>query len=307
MLDQLNEAWTLLTEKIIGMLKGLVLLLPNIVLSVLVAVLGYFSVRYLHKKLRSLLKGHMANETIASILSRVVSFVLMAAILFLILGILNLDQLLTSLLATAGVLGLAVGLALQEPLANAFGGIMLSMRKLYRIGDLVESNDYFGTIKEVNLRTTQMYTPSGQVVSLPNKLVLQNPLVNYSFRGIRRVELDCGVSYAEDLEKVEEVVRETMKSVDYLKEKNLEFFYLEFGGSSITFRIRFWISEVGQASYYRARSAALTAIKKAFDKEGITIPFPIRTLDFGIKGGIPFSAEVQGLNGTESSRSVEKA
>ena len=84
------------------------------------------------------------------IMSKVISFLLMLALLFLILGILHLDQLLTSLLATAGVLGLAIGLALQEPLSNAFSGIMLSIKQRFNAGDLIESNGHFGTIKEVN-------------------------------------------------------------------------------------------------------------------------------------------------------------
>ncbi len=294
MIEQLQTASSTLIDRLYSILDGLVMLLPNIILASVVAVLGFLSVRALRRKLRKGLVKRMSNTTMAAIISRVVAFILMAALLFLILGLLNLDKLLTSLLATAGVVGLAVGLALQEPLANAFGGVMLSMRKLYRIGDLVETNDHFGVIKEVNLRSTIIHEPSGQVVSLPNRLVLENPLTNYSFSGKRRVELDVGVSYAEDLDQVETIARSALGDISDIS--SIEFYYLEFGDSSINLRVRFWIDEVSQSAYYRAKSSALRAIKQAFDEHEILIPFPIRTLDFGIKGGQKLSSEVNQLS-----------
>jgi small conductance mechanosensitive channel len=219
------------------------------------------------------------------IMSKVISFLLMLALLFLILGILHLDQLLTSLLATAGVLGLAIGLALQEPLSNAFSGIMLSIKQRFNAGDLIESNGHFGTIKEVNLRSTIMHVPSGQVVTIPNKMVLQNPIVNYSYLGRRRVELDCGISYGEDLDFVEQVAREALVDVVKLEDFEVDFLYTSFGDSSINFRVRFWIDQLAQGEFLFMKSQALRAIKKAFDKNNILIPFPIRTIDFAIKGG----------------------
>ena len=306
MIEELNASWDKLFEKLDSILDGTILLLPNLILSIVVAVVGYLAVRYVQEKLHRLMKKHLSNPTMAEVMSRVIAFALMVGLLFVILGILNLDQLLTSLLATAGVLGLAVGLALQDPLANAFGGVMLSLRSRYNIGDLVETNDFFGSIKEVNLRTTVMSTPAGQEVSIPNKLVLQNPIINYSISGKRRVEVDCGISYAEDLDQVEQIVLEAMKSVNKLEDHEVEFFYTSFGDSSINFRVRFWIGQDGQKAYYMSASQAMRVIKRAFDEQDILIPFPIRTLDFGIKGGQPLTEELQmvvqreGTNGVSS-------
>ena len=99
------------------------------------------------------------------------------------------------------------------------------------------------------------------------------------------MELDCGISYAEDLDVVEKVVRNSLDAVEHLNDEPVEFFYTEFGDSSINFRLRFWVDEVNQKNYFEARSEALRCIKQAFDKNNILIPFPIRTLDFAIKGG----------------------
>ena len=137
-----------------------------------------------------------------------------------------------------------------------------------------------------------MHVPSGQVVTIPNKMVLQNPIVNYSYLGRRRVELDCGISYGEDLDFVEQVARKALTDIEKLDDFEVDFLYTEFGDSSINFRIRFWIDQLTQGEYLFIKSQALRAIKKAFDKNNILIPFPIRTIDFAIKGGSALSQQL---------------
>lgn len=288
----MSEALTKLMERLQSIFDEFILLVPNIALSLVVAVIGFLVVRFIQRRTKKLLFSQLENHSMSIIMSKVIAFILSIGLLFLILGILQLDKLLTSLLATAGVLGLAIGLALQEPLTNAFSGIMLSIKQRLRIGDLVETNDYFGTVTEINLRSTIVHTFGGQVVTIPNKSVIQNPMVNYSYLGKRRVELDCGISYAENLDQVEEVVRKAMESVEHLDTEPVDFFYTEFGNSSINFRVRFWIDEVKQKPFFEARSEALRNIKRAFDQNDILIPFPIRTLDFGIKGGETFQEQM---------------
>lgn len=102
----------------------------------------------------------------------------------------------------------------------------------------------------------------------------------------RRIDIAVGVSYAEDLDKVEDVVLSTIKNLEGVIDKDLMVFdYAEFDSSSINFNIRFWIKYPGEPSYFTMKNKAIKAIKSAFDEQDITIPFPIRTLDFGIKGG----------------------
>ncbi|MEM6967158.1 MAG: mechanosensitive ion channel family protein, partial [Bacteroidota bacterium] len=192
------------------------------------------------------------------------------------------------LLGTAGVIGLAVGLALQDPLINLFSGVLMSVKDYYQVGDIIESNGYFGKIKKITLRSTVIDQPDGQEVIIPNKDVLQNPLKNYSHNGRRRIELDCGVAYGDDLEKVESIALEAINKsgLDFRESAPIEFFYTEFGDSSINFRVRFWKNITSQGDYHKARHVAIKALKKAFDQNDITIPFPITTLDFGVVGGV---------------------
>lgn len=117
-------------------------------------------------------------------------------------------------------------------------------------------------------------------------MVFENPFTNYTKNGERRIDLTCGVSYGDNLEKVKEV---TLKAVSGIKtrdkSRDVEFFYSEFGDSSINFVVRFWVDFHLHKDFWDPQSEAIMAIKKAFDDNDIMIPFPIRTLDFGIKGG----------------------
>ncbi len=286
MWTQLQEAWNKLIEKLMGWIETLVVNLPNLLLAILVMVMAYFISKYVMKSAKKVISKTTKDKTLISVASNVVTAIFLIFMLFLVLGILNLDKALTSLLAGAGVIGLAVGLALQDPMINFFSGVMISIREYYQEGDLIEINGYFGKIKQVTLRSTILQQPSGQVVIIPNKDVIQNAVINYSYTGRRRIDLECGVSYGDDLEKVKKVVREAIENeVDHNSNQPVEIYFKEFGDSSINFVLRFWRNITSQADYLEATDAAVVAIKKAFDANNITIPFPIRTLDFGIVGG----------------------
>jgi small conductance mechanosensitive channel len=147
-----------------------------------------------------------------------------------------------------------------------------------------------GKITQINLRDTVLRTFQGQMVIIPNKEVLQNPIENFSLLGKRRMDLTVGVSYGEDLQKVKDITLRAVQGIEGLtKEDEITFFYKEFGDSSINFDIRLWVHTPEQPDYLQVRSEAVMRIKKAYDENNITIPFPIRTLDFGIKGGMPLS------------------
>ncbi|HEV2845103.1 MAG TPA: mechanosensitive ion channel family protein, partial [Thermoanaerobaculia bacterium] len=132
----------------------------------------------------------------------------------------------------------------------------------------------------------EIRTQQGQVVLIPNKQVFENPIMNYSSTGQRRVDLRLGVSYGDDLEKARRIAMRAVEGVSTrLPDKEVELFYEEFGESSITFVVRFWIEFTRQPDFLAAQSEAIERIKKAFDEAGIRIPFPVRTLDFGARSG----------------------
>lgn len=274
------------TDKLEGWIDGFILMLPNMVIAVLLFLLFYAFAKIGKKFSHKLFKRATQDEVIQHLLASMVKYLIFGLGIFLILGILNLEKAVTSLLAGVGVLGLVLGIAFQDIMANFISGIILAFRKPFRIGDIVELSDTMGTVVRNNLRSTALKTFQGQEVYIPNKAVIQNKIINYSALGQRRIDIPVGISYGDDLNKVKKVVLEAIKQLKgIIREDDIIFDYFEFGSSSINFNIRFWIKYPDQPGFLEARSQAVIAIKKAFDKNDITIPFPIRTLDFGIKGG----------------------
>lgn len=200
-----------------------------------------------------------------------------------------------SLLAGAGILGLALGFAFQDIAANLMAGIYLNIQHPFRAGHLIESKDLFGVVKRVHLRWTEMRNPEGQLVLIPNKQVFENPIRNYSATGQRRIDIRLGVSYGDDLERVKRIGIRALEQVSTRKpDTEVELFFEEFGESSIDFVARFWIDFTSkQSEYLQARSEAIERLKRAFDENGITMPFPTRTLDFGVKGGETLSEALE--------------
>lgn len=199
------------------------------------------------------------------------------------------------MLAGLGILGLALGFAFQEIASNFISGIILSINKPFTIGDIIEVDGNTGTVEFVSLRTTNIRTFQGQKILIPNKTIFQNAITNYTENGKRRVDLEVGVSYGDDLEKVQKVTLEAINSLDdILKEEAVQFFFTDYGDSSINFVVMFWTEyKKKHSEYMEAKHRAIMAINKAFNANDISIPFPIRTLDFGIKGGEKLSTVIK--------------
>ena len=285
-----TQAWNLLARKLAGWVRHFVLLLPNLLLAVLVVVLTWLVARLTRNMVARLLKRVSHSEQVNWLVAQAVYVAVFAAGTFIALGILGLDKTVASLMAGAGIITLALGFAFQDIAANLLAGIYLSVRRPFRRGQLIKTQDYFGTVNQINLRWTEIYTQQGQLVMIPNKQVFENPIMNYTTLGRRRIDLEIGVSYSDDLARAREVAIQAVEQVSTrLPDRPVELFYEEFGRSSVNFVIRFWISFSKQPDYLEARSEAIERIKQAFDSEGITIPFPTRILDFAVKGGSTLS------------------
>jgi small-conductance mechanosensitive channel len=282
----LEEGYSLIVDKLESWLNTAIEMLPNLAAALLVIALFYVIASIIKKYSGKLLHKVTHNKTIVNLAQTVLGVVILGAGVFIALGILNLDGTVTSLLAGAGIIGLALGFAFQDIAANFISGILLSVRHPFGIGDIIESNGYYGTVQKLNLRNTKIKTPQGQIVYIPNKEVYENPFTNFTKNNERRIDLQCGVSYGDDLEKARSITLDAISGLEGInKDKGIEFYYEEFGGSSINYVVRFWVDFSKNPDFWSPRSEAIMAIKKAYDENDIMIPFPIRTLDFGIRGG----------------------
>ncbi len=278
-----NDAVANVWNKLDGWLEAIILKLPNLAVAILVMVLFYFGGRMVGRFSRKVLFQKIKQESVRIMLGKIVFATMLLIGFFIALGIMELDKLLTSVLAGAGVVGLAIGLALQGTLSNTFSGLALSFLPKIRIGDFIKTGDIEGFVAEITLRNIVLRQPDNDYVIIPNSHFIINPFTNYSWTARSRIDVSCGVAYDTDLEMVEElVVRLIGDNFPHSQSEEVEFFYTEFGDSSINFVVRFWIDCVKSKQKFAGEHKAIKLIRKHFKEEGINIPFPIRTLDFGM-------------------------
>ncbi|MBA3618635.1 MAG: mechanosensitive ion channel family protein [Acidothermales bacterium] len=185
------------------------------------------------------------------------------------------------LLGALGVGGVALAFAAQDILQNLVAGILLQIRRPFKVGEQIGSGDFEGTVDDVNLRTVELTTYDGLTVYLPNAEVLRTPIVNYTRTPYSRTSLTVGVAYDTDLTHAQAVLHDGCGAASGVQQHPPpEVWVEEFAESSINFAVRYWHA-ADIASRWRVRSAIAVAIKTALDEAGIRIPFPQRTLWFG--------------------------
>jgi small conductance mechanosensitive channel len=221
------------------------------------------------------------NESVNKIISMSCGLVVFVTGVFISLGILKLDKTVTSLLAGAGIIGLALSFAFQDLAVNCVSGLMIAFKKPISIGDLIETNGIFGTVTNIELRAVNIRNQQGQNIIIPCREILQKPVINYTTNGERRVDLRVAVSYKEDLHNVKAVLLSALSQNELRDtQKEVEIYFEEFAESSIVMSCRFWLAYNTHPQFLEARSRAIILIHKAFSENNITIPFPIRTIEF---------------------------
>lgn len=271
-------------ERLSDWYHGFLTLFPNLLAAgvvILLFGLGARLARRLVPKAVSRLPGRAPGTHLHSLAGTLAYIAVLALGVVAALDLLGWDRALTSVLAGAGILGLALAFAFQDIASNLIAGVTVSVRCPFAPGDFIESGEYRGRVQEVNLRSTVIRTTDGLLVMIPNSVIYQKPIVNYTRRGRRRVDVHCGISFRDDLSVAKRLACEAVATVPGRDaSRPVEFFYERFGESSIDFVVRFWIPFTTRERDLReARSEAIVRVKQSFDENSITIPFPVHTVD----------------------------
>lgn len=275
----LNRSVELITEKLDQWFELVVSNLPNLVLAILLS-LVFVGIAKLAKNIaRRFIFARFSNQGLSHLFETTIYLTVIALGLFLALEILHLDKAVASLIAGAGIIGLALSFAFQDIAANFVSGIMIAVKQPYRIGDLVEVEGVVGEVTNIDLRTTSVVTFDGIETFVPNKNMFTKSMSNYTTTPKRRVDINMGVAYSTDLEQAAKIAVETVEKIDgLLDDTPVQLFYTGFGASSIDFVIHCWIHYPADNNFLRFRHKAIIALQKAFADNEIDIPFPIRTL-----------------------------
>jgi small conductance mechanosensitive channel len=244
--------------------------------KILVALVIFYAGRTVARMLTKTLHKIMQKQEVDKILETFVcNLVYWLIMLFVIIASINhIGVETTSLIAVMGAAGLAIGLALQGSLSNFAAGVLIVIFRPYRVGDYVEAAGVAGTIMQVQILTTMMKTPDNKEIIVPNSQIMGSIIINYSANETRRVDMTIGVSYGDDLDKVRKTIQELVTADErILKDPACLIAVSELADSSVNFTVRPWVST---ADYWAVKFELTEAIKKRFDQEGISIPFPQR-------------------------------
>ncbi len=259
--------WQLVLNEILAWLstEGVKLVFGVIVLFIVFKIINRFTrrmVKNAEKKNR--------DKTLTKVLSRTlrIGLKLVAGVVFL--GFVGVD--------TAGIgaaitsVGLAIGLALQGSLSNFAGGVIIILMRPFKLDDYIESNGYSGTVEDIQLFYTYLVTPDNKSVMIPNGILANDTIINYSAKKTRRLEWKFGISYNEDFNKAKQAIIKCITLDDrYLKEKDI---FVKMSGhldSEIEITTRIWVNS---EDYWDVHFAIIEAVKKEFDAQNIEVPYP---------------------------------
>lgn len=245
-------------------------LLPSLGSALIVLLCGIALSKALMKIVKRTLKRTSIDPTAVSFLSSLISVLLYLIVAVIVLSVLNVPM--DSIITVIGTAGLAIGLALQDSLANVAGGFLIMFSKPLKVGDLVKFGDITGTVKSVGILQTKLVLGDQTVVFIPNGQVAEAVIVNYSEKEMRRLDLEIGISYDADFEKAKQLIGELIKAHPLAAEEPAPLVRVgRFDDSAVVLFVKVWTAN---DDYWDLHYDLHEQIKKAFDENGVSMPYP---------------------------------
>ncbi len=244
----------------------------RLIAAIFIWIIGSWIIRKIVSRFRKTMEKAAYDVSLKKFLTNLVSWILKIVLIVVILGIVGVET--TSFAAILAAAGLAIGLALQGSLGNFAGGVLIMIFKPFKIGDVIEAQGQIGSVKEIEIFTTKLTGLSNKEIIIPNGILSNGNIVNYTTEGTRRVDLVFGVGYDSDIKKTKEVLLNVLTShPKVLKEPMPTVNVLELADSSINLAVRPWCKS---ADYWSVYFEVTEQTKEALDTAGIEIPYPHR-------------------------------
>lgn len=232
--------------------------------------IGKFLIKILVRGISKVMQKQGVDKTLETFICNLVRISLMVVVVIAAIGAIGIQT--TSFIAIFGAAGLAVGLALQGSLSNFASGVLIVLFRPYRVGDFIEAAGIAGSVEQVQILTTILKTGDNKQIIVPNSQVMDSIITNYSANDTRRVDMVVGVGYDDDLDKVRKTLEELLAADERVLSEPAPLIAVSaLADSSVNFVVRPWVKS---ADYWGVMFEMTEAIKKRFDKEGISFPFP---------------------------------
>jgi small conductance mechanosensitive channel len=247
---------------------------PSLAGALLTLIIGLWVAKLIKRGMISGFGKSKMDEALVRFLSNIAYYVLVVMVLLASLGKLGVET--TSFIAVIGAAGLAIGFALQGSLGNLAAGVMILLHRPFKLGDFVEAAGQTGVIEDIGIFATTMKSPDNKRIIVPNGAVTGGSIVNYSANDTRRVDMVFGIGYGDDIDKARGIIERVLAADErVLKDPAPTVAVSALGDSSVNFVTRPWVKT---ADYWTVFFAIHEAVKKAFDAEGVSIPFPQRDI-----------------------------
>ncbi|PCR89620.1 mechanosensitive ion channel family protein [Natrinema ejinorense] len=265
---------------------------PRAVFSFILVVVTVIVRRFVRRIITEVMDSTAAvTEHQRQVTQRLSQVIIWSVSVVVILGIWIED--LGSLLVGAGFLGIVLGMAARQTLGTMLAGFVLMFARPFEIGDWIEVDDNEGIVTDISIVNTRVRSFDGEYIMIPNDVIASSMVTNRSKRGRLRLEVEVGVDYGTDVDRAAELAETAIDEVDEaLSAPSPQVVGKSFGDSAVLLGVRFWIDKPSARRYWKARTAAIDAVKRAFEDEGIKIPFPQRELsDRAETGGFRIADE----------------
>jgi small conductance mechanosensitive channel len=244
----------------------------KILSALAVFIIGRWVVKYLGNLTSRVMEKRNVDPTLTRFISNMTYVALLIFVILAALGMLGVQT--TSFIAVIGAAGLAVGLALQGSLSNFAAGILMIIFRPFKVGDFIEGAGVAGVVEEVQIFTTRMATPDNKTIIIPNAKLTADNIVNYTAKGTRRADMKFGIGYDADIDKARAIISEILSHEERIfKDPPPQVAVSELADSSVNFVTRVWVNV---PDYWGVVYDVTEAVKKRFDAEGVSIPFPQR-------------------------------
>jgi small conductance mechanosensitive channel len=260
-------------EEIFEKVKNLLVefeFISDVIMALIILIVGLFAIKFIIKASRKIMQKSGVDITLQKFLGNLIGWGLKILLIITVISKLGVQT--TSFAAILAALGLAIGLALQGSLANFAGGVLIMIFKTFKIGDLIEAQGQLGVVKEIDIFNTKLVGLSNREIIIPNGLLSNETIVNYTSEGTRRVDLTIGVSYDADIKQTKEVLMGVLTShPKVLNSPEPTVNVSELADSSVNFALRPWCNT---DDYWTVYFDVTENVKLALDAAGIEIPYP---------------------------------
>ncbi len=255
----------------IDSLKELAILyVPKLLLAILTLIIGLWIIGKVIGGVKNALGKRNVDPSLVPFLSGLIKAILIVMLLISVAGMVGIET--TSFIAVLGAMGLAIGLALQGSLSNFAGGVLILILKPFKVGEVIEAQGVIASVSEIQIFHTVLKSFDNKTIILPNGPLYNDKIINYSTEPTRKVEWIFGIGYDDDIDKARQVIKDTMFGDERILDRDTPYIHVsELGDSSVNFKVR---ALCNQADYWDLFFEKTEAIKKAFDANGITIPYP---------------------------------